>query len=126
MKRHGERGQATVEFALIIPLVLVVLLVVIQVAVVAYAQLGVTHIARETARAVSVDPSTDLGLLAQNVATLGSDALVIEVEFTTTSLPGAGFVIVTVHYETPPISRLFGPFANQLTVSAQVKMLMES
>ncbi|MDB4818396.1 pilus assembly protein [Acidimicrobiales bacterium] len=126
MKRHGERGQATVEFALIIPLVLVVLLVVIQVAVVAYAQLGVTHIARETARAVSVDPSTDLGLLAQNVATLGSDAPVIEVEFTTTSLPGAGFVIVTVHYETPPISRLFGPFANQLAVSAQVKMLMES
>ena len=126
MKRHGERGQATVEFALIIPLVLVVLLVVIQVAVVAYAQLGVTHIARETARAVSVDPLTDLGLLAQNVATLGSDALVIEVEFTTTSLPGAGFVIVTVHYETPPISRLFGPFANQLAVSAQVKMLMES
>ena len=126
MKRHGESGQATVEFALIIPLVLVVLLVVIQVAVVAYAQLGVTHIARETARAVSVDPSTDLGLLAQNVATLGSDALVIEVEFTTTSLPGAGFVIVTVHYETPPISRLFGPFANQLAVSAQVKMLMES
>ncbi len=126
MKRHGERGQATVEFALIIPLVLVVLLVVIQVAVVAYAQLGVTHIARETARAVSVDPSTDLGLLAQNVATLGSDALVIEVQFSTTPLPGADFVVVTVHYDTPPISRIFGPFVNQLAVSAQVKMLVES
>ena len=126
MKRRGERGQATVEFALIIPLVFVVLLVVVQVALVAYAQLAVTHIARETARAVSVDRSTDVGVLTQNLTTLGSDDLVIEVIFTPAPLPGREFVIVTVSYETPPISSLFRPFTTEFAVSSQIQMLMES
>jgi Flp pilus assembly protein TadG len=50
-----ERGQATVEFALILPLVILMLLAVLQTALVVRDYVGVVHAAREAARAVSVD-----------------------------------------------------------------------
>ncbi len=50
-----ERGQATVEFALILPLVVMMLLAVLQTALIVRDYVGVVHAAREAARAVSVD-----------------------------------------------------------------------
>ncbi len=126
MRRRGERGQATVEFALIIPLVLVVILIVVQVAMVAHAQLSVAHIAREIARAVAADRSVDVGRLTQELAPLGTEGLVIEVIFEPSPVAGRDFVVVAVSYETGRISRLFDPFVTQLTVSSRVKMLTES
>ena len=52
--RH-ERGQATVEFAFVLPLIVLAALAVIQVGLVVRDQMGVTHAAREAARAASVD-----------------------------------------------------------------------
>lgn len=49
-----ERGQATVEFALIIPLLVLGMLAIIQVAFVVRDQVAVVHAAREAARAASV------------------------------------------------------------------------
>ena len=55
----AERGSAVVEFAFVVPLVLVVLLGAVEVTLVARAQLEVSHAAREGAReaAASPDPS---------------------------------------------------------------------
>ena len=50
-----ERGQATVEFALILPLVVLMLLAVLQTALIVRDYVGVVHAAREAARAASVD-----------------------------------------------------------------------
>jgi hypothetical protein len=50
-----ERGQATVEFALLFPLVILMLLAVLQTALIVRDYVGVVHAAREAARAVSVD-----------------------------------------------------------------------
>jgi Flp pilus assembly protein TadG len=52
----GERGSAVVEFALVVPLVLVVLLGAVEVALVARAQLEVSHAAREGAREAAASP----------------------------------------------------------------------
>ncbi|MEX1006490.1 MAG: TadE family protein [Acidimicrobiia bacterium] len=52
--RH-ERGQATVEFAFLLPLIVLAALAVIQVGLVVRDQMGVVHAAREAARAASVD-----------------------------------------------------------------------
>lgn len=125
MRRRGERGQSTVEFALIIPLVIVVLLAVIQVTLVAHAQLSISHIARETARAVAADPSVDIGRLVKDTTPLGSEGLVIEVLFEPSPVSGRTFVVITVSYEVATISALFDPFVSQLGLSAQVKMLSE-
>src|SRR5262245_6242936 len=58
LRRHirWERGQATVELALVLPLVFACLLAVIQVSVVVRDQIAVQHAAREAARAASVEP----------------------------------------------------------------------
>lgn len=50
-----EPGQATVEFALLLPLVLLVLLAIVQTGLVARDQVMVVHAAREAAREASVD-----------------------------------------------------------------------
>ena len=52
---RGSRGQATVEFAFLLPLVVLAALAVIQVGLVVRDQMGVVHAAREAARAASVD-----------------------------------------------------------------------
>jgi len=51
-----DRGQTTVELALGLPLVVVLLLSVVQVALVMRDQILVTHAAREAARAAALDP----------------------------------------------------------------------
>jgi hypothetical protein len=49
------RGQATVELALVLPLVVLALMAVLQVGLVVRDQVAVVHAAREAARAASVD-----------------------------------------------------------------------
>lgn len=50
-----ESGQATVEFALVLPLVVLLLLAVLQTALVVRDYVATIHAAREAARAASVD-----------------------------------------------------------------------
>jgi Flp pilus assembly protein TadG len=50
------RGQATVEFALVIPFVALLLLAIVQTALVARDFVRVAHASREAARAAAVDP----------------------------------------------------------------------
>jgi TadE-like protein len=52
----GSPGQATVEFALVLPLVVVLALTLVQVALVLGDQVAVVAAAREAARTASVDP----------------------------------------------------------------------
>ena len=54
--RARERGQATVEFALILPILAMAILAVLQVALVVRDRIAVVHAAREAARAASVEP----------------------------------------------------------------------
>ena len=54
-RSRREQGQATVEFALVLPLMVMAALAVIQVALVVRDHVAVVHAAREAARAASVD-----------------------------------------------------------------------
>lgn len=51
-----DRGQSTVEFALLLPMLVFVMLAIFQVAIVARDQIAVAHAARVAARHASVDP----------------------------------------------------------------------
>ena len=55
-RARGESGQATVEFALVLPLVILAALAIIQVGLLVRDHLAVVHAAREAVRAASVDP----------------------------------------------------------------------
>lgn len=67
-----ERGSAVVEFALVIPLVVVVLLAAVEIAVVARTQMEVSQAAREGAREAAAvpDPSRAVSVVR---AFLGAD-----------------------------------------------------
>jgi hypothetical protein len=54
--KRPEAGQSTVEFALLLPMLLFAMLAVVQVALVARDEITVLHAGREAARAASVDP----------------------------------------------------------------------
>jgi Flp pilus assembly protein TadG len=53
-----DRGSAVVEFALVVPLVLVLLVGIVEVAVVARTEIQLVHAAREGARQSATSPDT--------------------------------------------------------------------
>lgn len=57
-----ERGQATVEFVLIIPAVALVVLLVVQVAVVMRESILLAHTTREIVRVASLSPQPDVAV----------------------------------------------------------------
>ena len=97
-----ERGQATVEFAFVLPLVVLAALAVIQVGLVVRDQLGVVHAAREAARVASVDPDRGAAVRAAHRTLPGAavhvgdrgrvgDDISVTVEYhSVTSLPLVG------------------------------------
>lgn len=54
----GDRGSAVVEFALVVPLLLVLVLGIAEVAVVARTEIQLTHASREGARQAATSPDT--------------------------------------------------------------------
>lgn len=121
---RGQRGQSTVEFALVLPIVFVVLLALVQVGVVIYAQIAVTHTAREVARVLAVDPAADPHAAAVAATSLKPDRLEVTVSFAPASTPGRQFVIVEVRYLVPAISGA-GGIVGDIATSATASMLVE-
>ena len=74
----NERGSSTVEFALLIPLLILVMAMVVEVVVVARLQIEVVGAAREGARAAATapDPAVALTAVRQSLGERGSEARV--------------------------------------------------
>ena len=111
MGRH-ERGSAAVEFALVLPLVLIMSLVLVQIGLLVKDQVIVEEAARAGAREAAV--STDGGQVRQAVisAAVGLDET--QLDITVTRQGGAGSAVtVTVLYhaavEIPLVTWLLPP-----------------
>jgi Flp pilus assembly protein TadG len=122
LRRPRDSGQAAVELALCLPVVLLVLLGVVQVAVVVRGELVVQHAAREGARAASVSAAP---AAAANGAV---DAALAEARLdragATTSV-GTGRVRVTVRAVTRTDVPLVGSLIGDVTHRATVVMVLE-
>ena len=120
-RRNDEHGQATVELALVLPLLVIVLLGVIQVALVGRDSIAVTHAARAAARAAIVDPAE---ANSAAVRSTGLDARRMEVVVSGDVHPGA-LITVTVTYDDPTdvplIGRLIGDVELSESLSARVE-----
>jgi Flp pilus assembly protein TadG len=118
-----ERGQATVELALVLPLVVVLLLALVQAAVVARDQILVTHAAREAARAVAVDDDVDAARrAAEQAGPLAAERL----DVTVTGRDGVGSrVRVVVRYTLPTRVPLVGRVLDEVTLEASATMRVE-
>ena len=124
-RREGgaERGQATVEVALLLPLLALLLLAVVQVGLVVRDQVLVTHAAREAARAAAVDPQADVAREAA-VAAVRLDPDRLSVELSGSTEPG-GRLTVTVRYRTPTAVPLAGALIGDRTLVAEATMRVE-
>ncbi|HET8618513.1 MAG TPA: TadE family type IV pilus minor pilin [Acidimicrobiales bacterium] len=121
--RRTDRGQATVELALLLPFVALLLLAFVQAIVVARDQLLVTHAAREAARAAAVDADPGAARRAAVAAgPLAGERL--EVDVGERGAPG-GRVRVEVRYAEPTHLPLVGRMVGDLTLRSDATMRVE-
>lgn len=121
MKRaDGEYGQATVELALIMPVLLLLVLSIVQVAVVARDQVLVVHAARAGARAAAVEPVRAVAVDA-TMASAPLDATRIRVEL---EVRGP-WVTVTVVYRSATAVPLVGGLIDDVEVRATATFRLE-
>jgi Flp pilus assembly protein TadG len=122
-RARGDGGQASVELALVLPLVLVLLLGIVQLGLLVRDQILVVHAAREAAREAAVDPAPDAARRAAAASsTLDGSRLTV-----TTSGRGAtgSRVRVEVAYRAPTGVPLVGAALGDLTLRATATMRVE-
>lgn len=114
-----DRGQATVEFALALPLVAVLVLGIVQLVVVARDQLAVELAAREGARAAAVaaDPASAAAAAANDAIGLTPLDVVVATR--------GRHVAVTVRHRSATDVPLIGPAIGDVEVVATVTMLRD-
>lgn len=121
--RAGEGGQATVELALCLPLLALVLGALVELSLLASDQVRLWHAAREAARAAAVEPDASAAEAA--AAQVGLDAIVVSVT------PDAAFrvrgepVTATVTYRPPGHVPLLSEAVSRLELEAKAVMRIE-
>lgn len=112
-RRHGERGAAAVELALILPLLVALLGGIVDFGFALNSQISASHAAREGARVAAVQRSAADGIAASQAAFL-APATGAPVVTAPTSCPAVGAgqatIVVSVPYDAfflPPLSRSF-------------------
>ncbi len=120
---RGERGQATVELALTLPLVILLCLIVIQAGLVAKDALLVQHAAREAARAAAVEPNPTVALRAALAsARLAPERLSLTLGGGTTR---GETTTARLRYRSPTDVPLVGRLVGDVTLGAEVTMRVE-
>lgn len=118
-----QRGQATVEVALVLPLVVLFTLIVVQAALVGKDLLLVNHAAREAARAAAVDP-TPAAALQGAAAAGGLDRSRLSSRLSGGTSRGDR-ATATVTYRSPTNVPLVGRLVGDIELNAQVTMRVE-
>jgi len=123
--RRGDHGQSTVEFALVLPLVVLVVLFIVQAGFVVRDQLLVSHAAREAARAAAVSDAdrTDAALLAARQA---GDLVTDRVSATVTLVDGDASVRVAISYRSVTDIAIIGSLVPDIDLESVVEMRVES
>ena len=117
---RDTRGQATVELALVLPLVLTLALALVQVGLVARDTVRVTHAARSAARAAAVGLDDDaVRRAAADGSGLSSSRLSVVVA------RSGDWVTVRVSYRCPTDVPLLGAIAPAVELRDQLTMRVE-
>jgi Flp pilus assembly protein TadG len=121
-RTNDDAGQATVEVALAVPLLVIVMLFGVQIALVIRDQIATIAAAREAARAVVVaDGRTDVADSAvARTASLNPSRRSVNVSI------NGGLVTATVTYRSPTDLPLVGIFLPDITVRSAATMALET
>jgi len=120
---RDDAGQASVELALLLPVVLLLVLVVLQIGLVGRDVVRVTHASREAARAAATDDDPRAALAAA-IASSDLDPERVEVEVVGREGPGSR-VTVTVRYRAPTAVPLVGGLVGDRTLRSTATMRVE-
>jgi hypothetical protein len=121
--RDRQRGQATVELALVLPMLLLALLLLVQVALVVRDQVRVVHAAREAARAAAVHDEVG-PVVAAALAGARLPAARTDVERGPRGPPGS-MVEVEVRYRSPTHVPIVGALVDDVTLVGTAAMRVE-
>ena len=122
--RH-ERGQAAVELALLLPVVLVLLLAVLQIGLLARDVVLVTHAAREAARAAATEPDLQVARAAA-LSSGGLEPSRLDVALAITGIDQSRRVEVEVTYRVPTRVPLVGRLVADRTITTTATMRVEA
>lgn len=118
-----ERGQATVELALALPVVVLVSLILAQAVVIGRDRLLVAHAAREAARAAAVEPDAGVAFVAASGAAV-LDRGRLDVRLSGGRREGDTLVVEVVYRaptEVPLVGRLVGDVELRDRVAVRVE-----
>ena len=119
-ERQSDGGQATVELALLMPFLVLLLMCIVQTALVARDAVLVSHAARVGARIASVDPSLD-GLRRAVTEATPLDPARLDIQ-----REAAGDLVrVTVHYRSPTDVPLIGALVGDVGMTESAAMPRE-
>lgn len=115
-----ERGQATVELALVLPLLFSFVLVLVQLGLLCRDQVLAVHAARQAARVAAIDGDDGAAVGAALAATgLDPQRLTVELDRSGSSVRAA------VHYDSPIVVPLLRRLRPELQLEAAVTMYDE-
>jgi Flp pilus assembly protein TadG len=122
-RSHDDRGQATVELALVLPLLVVLLLAILQIGLLGRDLVLVTHASREAARAAAVDPDPGAAVAAARAAGgLAEERLTVMV---TGGGDAGSRVQATVTYRARTEVPLIGALVGDRTIRSSTTMRVE-
>lgn len=112
MSRASERGAAAVEFALLAPVLIMILLGIMEFGRAYNAQISLTNAAREGVRVMAVtNDQASARTAAKNAAVALSPALVdSNISFSSPSCTTNAQMTVTITYTLSTMTRIAGPF----------------
>ena len=109
--RRGDGGSAVVEFAVVVPLLVLVVLAVVQVGLALHVRATIQSAAAEGARVAAISgAATGVARTRSVLATTVADGVVQDVSASTATVRGVATVVVVVHARLPLVG-LLGPTA---------------
>ena len=124
MAERDQRGQSTVELALALPLIALVLGVLVEFGMLVADEARLWHAAREAARVAAVDPDEDHQMAAATDTGLGPLELVTEPD---PHLRVQGEAVeVSLSYSTTGTVPLIGKLFESITLSSTATMRIET
>ncbi|MDE0267472.1 MAG: pilus assembly protein [Acidimicrobiaceae bacterium] len=116
-----QRGQSTVELALVLPFLFMMLLAVVQIGLLVQARLLIIHAAREAAREAAVGGDDNAVRVAAEEAS-GLDVSRLQIQV----FRIAGRVTVKLSYSDPTKVPMIGSLLGDVLLSTQTTMRIES
>lgn len=126
----NQNGQSLVEFALVLPLILLILCCILEFGLIFYSYLVITHAAREGARAGAVGkPDSEIVTLVQGAAPLpraGTNLKITRLEPNQTARLSGLPLTVEVSYDVDLVTPFFAAILpNPITLTSQATMRLE-